>query len=66
MRSSYRSPDRSTSILLVLLLLLAFANLASTCVAVEPGGEEPAYGEESANQQMEDEEVGELDRETDS
>lgn len=55
-----RTPIR----LMILLLVVALANVANTCVVVEEGGEEPAYRDESAEGQMQEEEVDELDRET--
>ena len=48
----------------VLLLIFSILSVGSTCVVVEEGSEEPAYRDESAEQQMEEEEADELDRRT--
>lgn len=57
--------NRSTpTFLLILVLVLSIGNVASTCVVVEEGGEQAAYRDESAEGQMQEEELDELDRET--
>jgi hypothetical protein len=48
----------------VLVSILGVLSVGSTCVVVEEEGERPAYRDESAEGQMEDEEMDDLDRET--
>ena len=52
-------------LLLVLVPALALGALASTCVVVEEGPADIPYGEESNTQAMEEEEEGEVMRESD-
>jgi hypothetical protein len=57
-----RIPSR---LFVALLLLFASLSVGSTCMVVEPAASDEAYRDQSTEQQMEDEEVGELDREND-
>lgn len=60
------STNRPTRLLMSLLLLaLAFANVASTCGFAEPEGEPPAYSDESAEGQMQEEEEDQEERRMD-
>jgi hypothetical protein len=52
---------RSNRFLLALLLASLSGSMASTCVLVEEGPADVAYGEESAEQQTQDEQMREVD-----
>ncbi len=58
---------RSRLLLLLLVAALCSGSLASTCVVVEEGpyDYDTPYGEESNNEAMEEEEEGEVIRESD-
>jgi hypothetical protein len=59
-----RNLRRTLRLQVLLLLIFAILSTGSTCVVVEEGQGEEAYRDESAEGQMQEEEVDELDRET--